>query len=86
MRKPRFWFCDERNELILDTPVGLSALEMQNACNYAAGVYKQKFEGLPPGDRKETVRKGLDALRDGRVAQRVVGRNDFEIDRIMVGA
>lgn len=86
MRKPRFWFCDERNELILDTPLGLSTPELQNACGYAAKVYKQKFEALPPGDRRDTVRKGLEALRDGRVTQRVVGRNDFEIDRIMVGA
>lgn len=85
MKKPRFWFCDERNELVLDTPMGLSDVQMKLACNYVANVYKQKFDGYPPGDRKETVRKGLEALRDGRVAQRVVGRNDFEIDRIMLG-
>lgn len=85
MKKPRFWYSDERNELVLDTPIGLNPVAMQNACNYVAGVYKQKFDGYPPGDRKETIRKGLEALRDGRVTQRVVGRNDFEIDRIMVG-
>lgn len=85
MKRPRFWFSDERNELVLDTPVGLSMLEMRNACKYVAGVYKQKFELYPAGDRKDTVRKGLEALRDERVTQRVVGRNDFEIDRIMVG-
>lgn len=85
MKRPRFWFSDERNELVLDTPVGLGALEMENACRYVAGVYYQKYTNLPPGDRRDTIRKGLEALRDKRVTQRVVGRNDFEIDRIMVG-
>lgn len=86
MKNPRFWFSDERNELVLDTPVGLNKFQMLQACEYLKKVYLQKFNSYPPGDRKETVRKGLEALKDGRVAQRVVGRNDFEIDRIMVGA
>lgn len=85
MKKPRFWYSDERNELILDTPVGLNAFQMQSACNYVANVYKQKYALYPPGDRRDTVLKGLEALREGRVAQRVVGRNDYEVDRIMVG-
>jgi hypothetical protein len=86
MKKPRFWFSDERNELVLDTPVGLNALQMRNACDFVKKVYMQKFESYPPGDRRDTVKKGLEALQDGRVAQRVVGRNDYEIDRIMIGA
>lgn len=86
MKSPRFWFSDERNELVLDTPVGLNKVQMAQACTFVKNVYLQKFNSYPPGDRKDTVKKGLEALRDGRVTQRVVGRNDFEIDRIMVGA
>jgi len=86
MKKPRFWFSDERNELVLDTPVGLNKVQMGMACEYLKGVYMQKYNSYPPGDRRDTVKKGLEALQDGRVTQRVVGRNDYEIDRIMVGA
>lgn len=86
MKKPRFWWSDERGELVLDVPVGLNDVEMQNACKYTLGVYKQRYENLPPGDRRDTVHKGLVALQAGKVVQRVVGRNDFEIDRIIIGA
>lgn len=86
MKKPTFWWCDERNGLVLDTPMGLNALQMSSACAFAAKVYKQRYESLPPGDRKDTVLKGLTALRDGNVVQRVVGRTDYEVDRILLGA
>ncbi len=85
MKRPRFWYSDERNQLVLDTPVGLNQVQMQSACSYVKNVYMQKYTNYPPGDRRDTVKKGLEALRDGRVVQRVVGRNDFEIDRILIG-
>lgn len=86
MKKPRFWYCDKTGGLVLDTPVGLSQAQMDAACKYVAGIYSLKFKSLPPGDRKDTVAKGLKALKENRVTQRVVGRNDFEVDRIMLGA
>jgi hypothetical protein len=84
MNPVRFNWDEKTNQLILHTPVGLTDFEMHNAKSYAFNVFKQRYANLPAGDRKDGVRRVLEALRDNRICQHVTGKTSRSVERVIL--
>lgn len=62
--------------LICETPVALTPHQRQRARSFAFGVYGQRYQSLPPGDRRDGVARVLRALQDDNFVERPVAQFD----------
>jgi hypothetical protein len=64
--------------LICETPVPLTPQQRHRAKAFALGVYGQRYQNLPNGDRRDGVAKVLKALQSDNFVERPVTVADSE--------
>jgi hypothetical protein len=87
MRPPRFNWDERTNQAVLHTPIGLNDHQVHAAKIWALKIYKQRYGGMVPGDRRDLLGTMIRYLESRKhIAQHIVGKSDHEVDRVLVGA
>lgn len=81
MTPPRFHWTD--HGLLLDTAVPLTSYQQERAASFAIPVYRQRYDNLPPGDKRDVVGRIIRALRDKKWTMRAVQACDSEKDIVI---
>ncbi len=57
---------------IVDTWVVLLPAQMECARQHTLKTQRQRYANMPPGDKRDTVAKSIDALEAGRIVRRPI--------------
>lgn len=57
---------------IIETPVYLDDYQIKRIADFAFKVQVERLRGLPPGDRKEELKKSIIALKEKKISQRLI--------------
>ena len=82
MRPCRFYFDEERDVLVLETPMRLGSAQRRAAALFALNVYRDRYRAMPPGPRRDVVGRVVQKLLDVDFIERPTPRFDCERDVI----
>lgn len=78
---------DAQEGWLLDVPTALSKPALQRVVEWSIPKQVARFQSLPPGDKKDDLKRAIESLREGKVRQRLVGtRGDGKGDLVMFQA
>jgi len=78
---------DAQEGWLLDVPAALSKPALQRVVEWSIPRQVARFQGLPPGDKKNDLKRAIELLQQGQVRQRLVGaRGDGKGDLVMFSA
>lgn len=66
---------------LLDVPTTISAQQLWRVAKWALPRQVERYHALPPGDRKDELRRALDLLKAGKIRQQLV---DHDGDGVLV--
>lgn len=82
----RLWWSEEKG-WIVDVPFGISDPMLKSICDYALKTQIQRYTYTPEGEKRQLILKGIEALKQYKITQRITGlNNDFKSDIIPAGA
>lgn len=73
MKTSRLYWRADPGVWFFDVPTGIPQAVAERAAIANVPRLVEKFRTLPPGDRKDDLKRAIEALQAGKVQQRVVG-------------
>lgn len=73
MRNTRIYWRAEPGVWYFDVQAGLPQSVAVRVASFYVPKLVEKFRTLPPGDKKEDLKRAIEALQSGKVVQRIVG-------------
>lgn len=79
MKNSRLYWRAEPGVWFFDVPTGIPQAVAERVAIAHVPRLVDKFRTLPPGDRKDDLKRAIEALQAGKVLQRIVGERGNSI-------